>query len=184
MRRNLRRKLAQSITVSIIIICTSCGHSGNRKGLVSSEKITQQADGTISLKLEKASFYKCETDPSNNTAEWNFVVSKPGTYGVWLSTATTDTMNLRYPTSVKINLQDERIEANPVGDKIVLNAGDVKYPYFRADSYMGTFYIEQPGEYSIQVINEKVVPDNVKSDVAKSENTTRMMSVVLTPMTR
>jgi hypothetical protein len=180
----MRRNLVLSISGSIILICASCTNSGNGKSVASSEKITQQADGTISLKLEKASFYNCETDPSNNTAEWNFVVSRPGTYGVWLSTATTDTMNLRYASSVKINLQDERIEAKPIGDKIVLNAGDVKYPYFRADSYMGTFYIEQPGEYSIQVINEKVVPVNKKEDVAKSENPTRIMSVVLTPLTR
>ncbi len=178
------RNLAVSIIVMIIVICTSCADSGSKRGSSSSEKITQQADGTISLKMEKASFYNCETDPSNNTAEWSFVVSKPGRYGVWLSTATKDTMNLSYASSVKINLQDERIEAKPVGDKIVLNAGDVKYPYYRADSYMGTFYIEQPGEYSIQVINEKVVPVDKKEDVAKSESSTRMMSVILTPLTR
>jgi hypothetical protein len=178
------RNLALSITGCIILICASCTNSGSGKIISSSDKVTQQADGTISLKLEKASFYKCETDPSNNTAEWNIVVSRPGTYGVWISTATTDTMNLRYSGSVKINLQDERIEARPNGDKIVLNALDVKYPYFRADSYMGTFYIEQPGEYSIQVISEKVIPVSRKEEVAKNDNTTRMMSVVLTPMTR
>jgi len=180
------RNLTISIIGIIILICTSCADSGSgsKKVTDSADKITQQADGTISLKLEKASFYNCETDPSNNTAEWSFVVSKPGRYGVWLSTATKDTMNLRYASSVKINLQDERIEAKPVGDKIVLNAGDVKYPYFRADSYMGTFYIEQPGEYSIQVISEKVVPVDKNVDLSKIENTTRMMSVVLTPLTR
>ena len=146
--------------------------------------IVQQADGTISLKLEKAAVYNCEENPANNTAEWNFVVSRPGRFGVWLSTATTDTMNLRYPSAVKINLQDERIEARPVGDKIILNTSDVKYPYFRADSYIGTFYIEQPGEYSLQVINEKVVPGRLKEDTSSYAESTRMMSVVLLPMTR
>ena len=125
----MRRNLELLLIGSIILICTSCADSGSRKVVASLDKITQQADGTISLKMEKASFYNCETDPSNNTAEWSFVVSKPGRYGVWLSTATKDTMNLSYASSVKINLQDERIEAKPVGDKIVLNAGDVKYPY-------------------------------------------------------
>ncbi len=164
-------------------VLVSCGNSGKNDGK-QSEKITQQADGTISLKLEKASLYKCESNPSNNTAEWNFVVSRPGRYGVWISTATTDTMDLRYASSVKISLQDERIEAKPVGDKIILNAKDVKYPYYRADSYMGTFYFEQPGEYSIQVINEKVVTADRKDDQEKTGNATRMMSVILTPLTR
>lgn len=166
--------MSRNIIVPLIVIITfsiaSCGNSGQAgpgKGKVGTDRISQQADGTISLKLEKASCYSCDTDPSNNTAEWNFVVSKPGRYGVWLSTATTDTMNLQYTSSVKINLQDERLEATPVGNKIILNATDVKYPYFRADSYMGTFYIEQPGEYSIQVINEKVVPV-YKGKVSKS----------------
>ncbi|MGD0582684.1 MAG: hypothetical protein ABR974_07030 [Bacteroidales bacterium] len=180
----MRQRLVIPIIVSFIIICASCADSENGKGKTSANKITQQADGTISLNFDKASFYNCETDPSNNTAEWNFVVSQPGRYGVWLSTATTDTMNLRYASSVKINLQDERIEARPVGDKIVLNASDVKYPYYRADSYMGTFYIEQAGEYSIQVISEKVIPVDKKEDAAKSQCPTRMMSVILTPMTR
>jgi hypothetical protein len=183
--------MSRSLIIPLITIITfsiaSCGNSGNGnpgKEKAGYAKISQQADGTISLKLEKASFYSCETDPSNNTAEWNIVVSKPGRYGVWLSTATTDTMNLRYTNSVKINLQDERLEATPVGDKIVLNAGDVKYPFYRADSYMGTFYIEQPGEYSLQVISEKVVPVNKRESVERPKNSTRMMSVILTPMTR
>lgn len=170
------------IIAFILSISISCNNSGNSNG--KTEKITQQADGTISLRLEKASLYNCESNPANNTAEWNFIVSRPGRYGVWLSTATTDTMDLRYSSSVKISLQDERIEAKPVGNKIVLNADDVKYPYYRADSYMGTFYIEQAGEYSIQVINEKVISVDKKEDSDNSSNPTRMMSVVLTPMTR
>ena len=170
-----------SIIVTIGVAGVSCVNNSNIK---SSDMIVQQADGTISLKLEKAAVYNCEENPANNTAEWNFVVSRPGRFGVWLSTATKDTMNLRYPSSVKINLQDERIEARPVGDKIILNASDVKYPYYRADSYIGTFYIEQPGEYSLQVINEKVVPGNLKEDTSIGAESTRMMSVVLAPMTR
>ena len=170
---------AAFIILSLVVSCTNSG-SGNSKN----EKIVQGADGTISLSLEKASLYNCESNPANNTAEWNFVVSRPGRYGVWLSTATTDTMNLKYESPVKINLQDERLEVKPVGNKIVLNASDVKYPYFRADSYMGTFYIEQAGEYSIQVINEKVIDSIKESNNSSGGNNTRLMSVVLTPMTR
>lgn len=177
-------RISKSFTIIVFIlsISISCNNSSNSNG--KAEKITQQADGTISLLLEKASLYNCESNPANNTAEWNFIVSRPGRYGVWLSTATTDTMDLRYSSSVKISLQDERIEAKPVGNKIVLNANDVKYPYYRADSYMGTFYIEQAGEYSIQVINEKVISVDKKQDSDNNSNSTRMMSVVLTPMTR
>jgi hypothetical protein len=170
-----------SALILLLAVTVSCSSSTNNS---TTDKILQEADGTISLKLEKAALYNCESNPANNTAEWSFVVSKPGRYGVWLSTATTDTMNLKYSSPVKINLQDERIEAKPVGDKIVLNTNDVKYPYFRADSYIGTFYIESAGEYSIQVINEKVISGVTKTADEKSDTSTRMMSLVLTPMTR
>jgi len=165
--------------LSVFAACNNSGSTGTK-----GEKIVQEADGTISLKLEKAALYNCESNPANNTAEWSFVVSKAGTYKVWLSTATTDSMNLRYNSPVKINLQDERLEVRPVGNKIVLNASEVKYPYFRADSYMGTFYIEQPGEYSIQVINEKVIASDKTEETDKNTANTRLMSVILTPMTR
>jgi hypothetical protein len=172
------------LLLSVIYSCSNSGNNfsnNNRKG---EDLIKQQDDGTISLNLEKAAFYSSDIDPSNNTAEWDFVVSKPGRYSVWLSSATIDTMNLQYANSVKINLLDERLEGKPVGDKIVLNARDVKYPYYRADSYMGSFYIQEPGEYSIQVISEKVMPQNKSVQNSSTMDKTRLMSVILTPMTR
>lgn len=137
----MRRILFAVIVSGLLTATYSCGSSGRESGNKNSrteEQIKQQEDGTIALNIEKASCYNNNQDPSSNTAEWNFIVSQPGRYSVWLSTATKDTMNLQYPNSVRINLLDEYIEGKPVGDKIVLNSRDVSYPYYRADSYMGT----------------------------------------------
>ena len=183
----MRRILILVSVLVISFITYSCSDSGNKPGkdVTTNNNIVQQKDdGTIDLLIEKASCYHDNTNPSCNTAEWNIIVSKPGRYKVWLSSATKDTMDLQYTNTVKISLQDERLDVRPVGDKIVLNANDVKYPYYRADSYMGTFYIQDPGEYSIQVISEKAV---AKSDNAQGNpvtDHTKLMSVFLTPMTR
>jgi hypothetical protein len=165
----------------------SCGNKGSDRSAVflnDGEKILQQEDGSFSLSLEQAAFYKSEIDSSCNTAEWNIVVSVPGRYNVWLTSATRDTMNLSYINSVKINLEDERLEAKPVGDKIILNASDVKLPYYRAESFMGTFYIQEAGEYNLQVISEKVGCTDPKHETSSMQDNTKLMSVVLTPMTR
>jgi hypothetical protein len=184
----MRKIILTLVTVALFIGLYSCGNSGDKISAynsVESEKIVQQDDGTLSLTIEKASFYKNDKDPSSNTAEWNIVVSKPGRYSVWLSSATKDTMNLSYANSVKINLEDERLEAKPIGDKIVLDTKEVTYPYYRADSYMGTFYIQEAGEYNLQVISEKVGKSTDSKRGAKpNEDNTRLMSVILTPMTR
>jgi hypothetical protein len=184
----MRKIILAVVTGALITGLYSCGNSGDKiaaNNSDGSEKIVQQDDGTLSLTIEKASFYKNDGDPSSNTAEWNIVVSKPGRYSVWLSSATKDTMNLSYANSVKINLEDERLEAKPIGDKIVLNTKEVKYPYYRADSYMGTFYIQEAGEYNLQVISEKVgKSDDARRSAKSTEDNTKLMSVILTPMTR
>jgi hypothetical protein len=165
----MRKIIIALLVVAFTAGLDSCSNSGSNIADNSSnlnEKILQQEDGC-------------------NTAEWNIVVSKPGRYSVWLSSATKDTMNLSYASSVKINLEDERLEAKPIGDRIVLNANEVKYPYFRADSYMGSFYIQEAGEYNLQVISEKVgKTTDVKAVVNQSEENTKLMSVILAPMTR
>lgn len=148
------------------------------------EKIMQKDDGTINLALEKAACYKDKVNPSGNTAEWSIIVSKPGRYKVWLSSATIDTMHLQYSAPVKISLLDERLDVQPIGDKIVLDASDVKFPYYRADSYMGTFYIQEPGEYSIQIISEKVMEQSENNNTSSFSDHTKLMSVFLTPVTR
>lgn len=179
----MRSFLILLIVLAISAFTLSCSNSGNDGG-IAGEKIRQMDDGTINLSLEKAACYKDNINPSGNTAEWNVIVSKPGRYKVWLTSATIDTMHLQYTTSVKISLLDERLEVQPVGDRIVLDASDVKYPYYRADSYMGTFYIQEPGEYSIQIISEKVIAQSEKEGGSLYTDHTKLVSVFLTPVTR
>jgi hypothetical protein len=177
-----------ALSVLVLTFVTdSCSNSGTKPGKEESnviDKIKQLDDGTIDLHIEKASCYSDINNPSSNTAEWNFIVAKAGRYKVWLSSATIDTMDLQYTSSVKISLLDERLEVKPVGDKIVLNASEIKYPYYRADSYMGMFYIQEPGEYSIQVISDKVQAQSSDYSAASDTDHTKLMSVFLTPMTR
>ena len=185
--RKMREILFAMLLLVVIVLINSCGTSTADKSENSGKndgKIKQQADGTIFLNIEQASCYKDQVNPSWNTAEWVFVVNKPGRYNVWLSSATMDTMHLQYASSVKITLLDERLDVQPVGNKIVLNSRDVKYPYYRADSYMGSFYIQEEGEYSIQVISEKALPQKDIASASSSPIHTKLMSVILTPMTR
>ena len=175
------------VSVLVVSLITySCTDSGYKPGkvVITNNIVQQNDDGTIDLQIEKASCYNDNTNPSYNTAEWDIIVSKPGRYKVWLSSATKDTLDLQYTSTVKISLQDERLDVKPVGDKIVLNTNDVSFPYYRADSYMGKFYIQEPGEYSVQVISEKVVARSDKPLGNSMTDHTKMMSVFLTPMTR
>lgn len=172
-----------------IIICltallgSSCGNKSESKHS-SLNAVLQDADGTLALNLENAACYSDGANPSSNTAEWNIVVTKSGRFKVWLSSATKDTTNLGYVNSVKITLLDKQLEVNPVTDKVILNSDDVALPYFRADSYAGSFYISEPGEYSIQLISEKVLSADERKSKVQAADDTRLMSVILSPMTR
>jgi hypothetical protein len=179
----MRRFLFVFFVTTVFLISYSCNNSG-KKVTTTDGKIKQLEDGTIDLHIDKATCYHDVKNPSSNTAEWNIVISKPGRFKVWLSSATIDTMDLKYDNSVKISLQDERLEVIPVGNKIVLNTKDVKYPYFRADSFMGTFYVQDPGEYNLQVISEKVRSQSNNNQSGTDIDHTKLMSVFLTPMTR
>ncbi len=179
MKKTLLRLIAFQV---IIFISFSCN---NRKDTAVHEgKVTQQLDGSFLLKLDDADCYNDQTNPAGNTAEWKFIVPDAGRYKVWLSSATKDTINLGYSNSVKISLLDNHIEKIPECDKIVKDSKEVPFPYIRTDSYMGSFYFPEPGEYRIQVISEKVIAkksgttDNVQPDG------TRIMSLILVPMTR
>jgi hypothetical protein len=180
------RKINFTFIVSLVsIFICSCTNQGSPKDLKEAEnRILQQEDGTVSLKLDKADCYNDEVNPSFNTADWNVVISKPGRFKVWLSSATKDTTHLRYANSVRINLLDDHLVVNPACDKIVRNSADVSYPYFKAESYMGSLYVSEPGEYNIQVISEKVVPDKTVETGSSLTDDTMLMSVILTPMTR
>jgi hypothetical protein len=147
-------------------------------------RILQQKDGTVSLILDKAACYCDAGNPSNNTADWNIVISQPGRFKVWLSSATKDTSELNYANSVRISLLDNQLEANPVCDRIVRNSHDVPFTYFRADSYIGSVYVAEPGEYNIQIISEKVIAKDNESEKTSLTDETKLMSVILTPSTR
>jgi hypothetical protein len=174
------------IIITILIsFCFSCNQKVNNKDSGDSRKtISQQEDGSILLKLDEAICYNDQTNPSSNTAEWKFVVPKPGRYNVWLSSATRDTNNLDYIKPVKISLLDNNLERSPECDKIVRNSSEVTYPFFRTDSYMGTFYIPESGEYNIQVISEKVTTKEFRNQSQLLALNSRLLSIVLIPMTR
>jgi len=178
----MSRKVFTIIGV-IVLLAWSCG-SNTDQNSVSENAVVQEADGTLALDMDEATCYSDNVNPASNTAEWNVVVSKPGTFRVWLSSATKDTTKLSYSNSVKLSLLDKFLEVNPVCDKVVLNSGEVSLPYYRADSYMGSLYISEPGEYSIQVISEKVLPKEAELSEDMATDDTRLMSVILTPLSR
>ncbi len=167
------------------LIVWSCSHNGNKNDLQNAgNRILPQEDGTFSLKLDNAACYSDVTNPSDNTAEWIIVISKPGRFEVWLSSATKDTTDLDYANSVKISLIDKELEADPACDKIISNPGEYPPPYFRADSHMGSIFISEPGEYHIQVISEKVIANNTAIQNTSIADDTMLMSVILTPLIR
>jgi hypothetical protein len=183
----MRRRIGGLLILLGIIIFSSCSHSGENKALkgkTASNKILQQSDGTISLKVEKADCYQDAGNPASNTAEWNMVVSKSGRFNVWLSSATKDTTDLKYTNSVMLNILDNRIEARPSCDKIIRNSSDVSFPYFRADSFLGSLYIQDTGMYNVQIISEKIIPKDSRKGTSEESENSKLLSVFLTPITR
>ena len=183
LKENMRTILTGFICGVVILLTFSCGNSGKKsENTVGDDghKVKQLDDGTINLQIDKAFCYNNISDPSYNAAEWNIIVTKPGRYEVWLSSATIDTLDLQYKNLVTISFQEKQLNVKPVSNKIVLNSRGVRYPYYRADSYMGEFYIQDPGEYSVQLISEKVI---AKSDTISGVlDHTRVLSVFMRPM--
>jgi hypothetical protein len=170
-----------------IVMMYSCSNTGVQKDTnnkVVHNKILQQADGTISLKVDKADCYQDAVNPSSNTAEWSVVVSKSGRFNVWLSSATIDTTDLKYNNSVMLSILDNRIEAHPACDKIIRNSSDVSYPYYRADSFIGSLYIQDTGLFNIQIISEKIIPKDVIKGNSSGLDNSMLLSVILTPIKR
>lgn len=168
----------------LVIFSAGCG---NKKSEVASDEtveneVMQFSNGTIMLNLQDAFLFNDEKNPDRNTAEWNFMVKNVGRYEVWLSTITQDTMDLGYQMPVIVNFGDKRLEGQPVGDEIILDEM-VEKPYFRADSRMGSIYIEDPGHYNIQIISEKVLPDaKLKSSALRGANAI-LDHIILKPLT-
>jgi hypothetical protein len=176
------RKIIGSV-VMIGVLAYSCNNSGVQtasKNEPVNNEILQQSDGTISLKVEKADCYQDKTNPASNTAEWSVFVSKSGRFDVWMSSATKDTTDLKYHNSVKLSILDNRIETVPACDKIIRNSGEVSYPLFRADSFLGSLYIQDTGLYNVQMISEKILTKDNKKDLENS----KVLSVFLKPATR
>jgi len=168
-----------------LILLNSCNNAGEHKEVRNNSvqnKIVQDQDGTISLKVDKADCYQDASNPSSNTAEWSVKVSKSGRFNVWLSSATKDTTDLKYTNSVMLNILDKRIEVRPSCDKIFRNSTDVSYPYFRADSFLGSLYIQDTGLFNIQIISEKIIPKNIGTGAASDVENSKLLSVFLTPI--
>jgi len=184
----MKKSFLWLFAVIVLVAINSCGNevktTGDEKN-VSKNQIVQDADGTISLKVDKAECYHDMVNPKSNTAEWSVFVSKSGRFDVWLSSATKDTTDLKYENSVMLSILDNRLEAQPECDRVFQNSSDVKYPYFRADSFMGSLYIQDTGSYNIQIISEKIIPGTSSASVNSSviENS-KLISVSLTPATR
>jgi hypothetical protein len=167
--------------VTIIVSCNSEVRSDENRNIVAENRIWQQKDGTISLKIDKAECYHDRTNPSSNTAEWNMVVSKSGRYDVWLSSATKDTTDLKYKSSVQLSIRDSRFETLPMVNRVIQNSTDVPRPYFKTDSFMGSLYIQDTGVYSVQVISDKVLPFDFRDSGSLTDDQTKIVSVSLTP---
>jgi len=181
------RKICGLLFLTGIVLLNSCGNGGEQnvpKNKVVQNKIFQEKDGTISLKVDKADCYQDAVNPSSNTAEWSVRVSKSGRFNVWLSSATKDTTDLKYQNSVRLNILDNRLEAHPACDKIILNSSEVSYPYFRADSFLGSLYIQDTGLYNVQIISEKIVARDINNAAGSDTDNSKILSVFLTPTTR
>jgi hypothetical protein len=188
MMRKMARKIFVFVSLfAISLLVNSCSNTSGKTGkqaIAETNKVQQLEDGTINLKIEKAFCYNNESNPAFNAAEWNLVVSKSGLYNVWLSSATIDTLDLQYTSNVTLNLQDKQLTVKPVKNKIILNASGVKFPYFRADSYLGELYIQEPGDYTVTLISEKVIARSDTVTISKVVDHTKVISVYLTPKTQ
>jgi hypothetical protein len=175
--------LLMLIWIALFYSCNNSSEQKNSNNKVVQNKILQQNDGTISLKVDKADCYQDMTNPSSNTAEWNVVVKKSGRFNVWLSSATKDTTDLKYNNAVRLNILDNRIEAHPSCDKIFRNSSDVTFPYFRADSFIGSLYIQDTGLFNVQIISEKILPKTLRQGATSDTENSKLISVFLTPAT-
>jgi hypothetical protein len=183
----MRRSIYVWVILTGVTLLYSCDRSVSSSGkteVVAENRIFQQPDGDISLKIDKAECYHDMTDPSSNTAEWSVVVSKSGRYNVWLSSATKDTTDLNYKKSVLVSVRDNTLETLPVCDRVVRNSGDVTGAYYHADSFMGSLFILDTGLYNIQVISDKIIPENYKADGSSADDETKLLSLLLTPARR
>ncbi len=168
------------------IIVWACSCQSDKKGMRNAGNLlVQEADGTLTLPLENAACYSNPEDPSYNTAEWSVNISTAGRYSIWLSSATTDTTDFSFARTVKVSLQDNQIELKPEGKKqIIRNSSEVNHPFYRADLQIGTFFFQEPGDYYIQVISDKIIAKGQGPGNSQTPDKTRLLSLYLSPVTR
>jgi len=153
----MRRNVNVCVMMCVVLLISSCNNPIKPAKDTKSKtvsKILQQEDGTISLKVEKADCYSDMENPASNK------------------------------NSVMLSVRDNRIEAKPECDNIILNSSEVSYPYFRADSFIGSLFIQDTGLYSIQLISEKILPKDYKDSESSEDENSKFLSVFLTPITR
>jgi hypothetical protein len=184
MKKGLFVWMMMMMGFAFLVSCNSGVRSDESRNLVIANKVVQQNDGTISLKVDKAECYHDMVNPSSNTAEWNMVVSKSGRYDIWLSSATKDTTDLRFKESVLLSIRDSRFETLPVVNRVVQKSADVSSPYYQADSFIGSLYIQDTGMYSVQVISDRILPKEFRPSGSSSDDRSTILSVSLTPAKR
>ena len=182
----MKGKILTGAALIGVVFFYSCNNEAGKSNnqLISDNQVLQQADGSISLKVDNADCYSDLSNPSSNTAEWDVLITKSGRFDVWLSSATKDTTKLEYKNPVLLSIHDNRLEMHPECDKVVHNSSDVSYPYFRADSFMGSLYIQDTGHYNIQIISDKIIPQEDINDESSLSESSKILSVLLTPVNR
>ena len=180
----IKSTLAIIMGVTLLLSCNNAQSPGRGNEQHSINKVIQQSDGSIALHVKKSESYRDKKNPSTNTAEWNVVMSKSGRFDVWLSSATTDTTNLGYENKVLLNIHNNVLETLPVINKVVKNTNEVEAPYFKVDSFLGAMYIQDTGQYLVQIISDKILPEDVHIAGDKVIEKTKLLSVTLTPAIR
>ena len=180
---NYMRTLGLFALVAVIGLssCNKGSGSADDAQETRNSKIEGKNDGVV-LRIEDADLIQVDFNPQYNTAEWQFMVKKAGRYDVWLSSLTCDTAHLRFDDNVIITAGDTRLTKIPVGDEIVKDDRNVKEPWYRADSHMGSIFFSKPGEYQVQVISDKVEPHPSNLSEISIEKHTLINSVILKPM--
>jgi hypothetical protein len=83
-----------------------------------------------------------------------------------------------------LSIRDNRLETLPIVNRVVQNSADVSSPYYQADSFMGSLYIQDTGMYSVQVISDRVLPKKFRPSGSSPDDFSTILSVSLTPAKR
>lgn len=159
--------------------CINYGNTKNVSSDTSENKIIQKDNGVLALNIEDAACYSDIKDPSVNTAEWEAIIVKSGRYNLWLSSITNDTTTLHYENPVHVNFRNVNIEKIPKCD-VILSGHPNEKSFFRADSFLGSVYIQDTGNVNIQIICEKILTDTISLEQADN-NFSKFISLRLVP---